>query len=256
MEEISAARTKMIKEIELMLGGQLVDVELDPEHYNLAFELALDRYRYRSNNAVEESFIFMNIQPDVSAYTLPDEIQEVVEVYRRTIGATGGGGASIDPFSLAFTNNLYMIQNPGGMGGGGSGFLAQYELAMGYQELAGRMFGRDVQFTWSAATKKILFHRRFQANEMIALQVYNTKPEEVLLKDPYARPWIRDYAHARCKIMLGVAYSKYSSLAGPQGGITLSGDAMKQEGQTELERLETELKNNADSQNGFGFVIG
>lgn len=249
-------REKIYKDVELLLGGQMVDVELDPEHYALAFDLALDRYRFRSDNALEESFVFLNAQPNVSEYTLPAEIQEVRDVYRRTIGATGGGGATIDPFSLAFTNNLYMIQNPGGLGGGGSGFLAQYDMAMGYQELAGRMFGRDVQFTWNAATKKIFFHRRFQSQETMALHVYNTKSEDVLLKDPYARVWLREYTLARSKIMLGEAYSKYGQMAGPQGGITLKGDALKTEGQAELERLETELKNQTDAHNGFGFVIG
>jgi hypothetical protein len=254
---ILPVRQKIIREIQLRLGGGMIDIELDPEHYDLAIEMALDRYRQRSQNAMEESFLFVTIQPDVATYTLPAEVQEVRDVYRRNIGATSGGGASIDPFSLAFTNNLYLLSNPGGLGGGGSGMLAQYEIAMGYQELVGRMFGRDVQFSWNTATKKITFHRRFQANEEIALHIYNTKPEEVLYADPYARPWLRDYGVAQCKMMLGEAYSKFQSgLAGPQGGIQLKGDSLKTEGQAELERLENEINQLLDGHEGYGFIIG
>ena len=57
------SRSKITKEIELRLGGQMVDVELDPEHYELAINKALEKYRQRSENAVEESFHYFQIQP-------------------------------------------------------------------------------------------------------------------------------------------------------------------------------------------------
>ena len=36
-----ALRDELIKEIELRLGGQMVDVELDPEHYDVALKKSL-----------------------------------------------------------------------------------------------------------------------------------------------------------------------------------------------------------------------
>lgn len=253
-------REKLITEVRLLLGSGMIDVELDPEHYDLAVDLALDRYRQGSGNAMEESFLFMTVQPDTPVYTLPQEVQEVRDVLRHNMGGTTGTGAQVDPFSLAYTNNLYLLSSPSGLQGSttsGSGMLSTYELASQYQELLGRMFGRDVMFTWNAATKKIFFHRRFTGNETIALQVYNTKPEDVLFIDPYARPWLRDYTLAKSKMMLGEAYAKFASgLAGPQGGITLKGDALKQEAQAELERLEQEVLFFKDSHMGMPFVIG
>ena len=44
---------KLQKEIELRLGGGMIDVELDPEHYELAADKALQKYRQRAENAVE-----------------------------------------------------------------------------------------------------------------------------------------------------------------------------------------------------------
>jgi hypothetical protein len=252
---MSELREEMIEEIQIMLGDGLIDVELDPKHYNVAIKKAVRRYRQRSSNSLQESFVFLEVQQDVSTYTLPAEIQEVRSVYRRSMTATTGG-MGFDPFGAAFANNIYMISNPGNLSTGGAGVLSTFDFAHQFQELAGRLFGRDMQFTWNAATKKIMFHRAFKGKEEIGLHVYMAQPEEVLLADPYARPWIQDYALAQAKFMLGEAYSKYGSLAGPQGGINLKGDAMKQEATVEMERLDLELKNTVDGNMGYGFLIG
>ena len=39
-----------------MLGDGMIDVELDPVHYETALDRALTRFRQRSPNAVEESY--------------------------------------------------------------------------------------------------------------------------------------------------------------------------------------------------------
>lgn len=250
------SRLQLIKEIQLRLGAGMIDIELDPEHYDLAITYALDRYRQRSSNSLEESYIFLDLQPDTTTYTLPNEVQEVTRVFRRGIGGNQGG-PQIDPFSLAFSNNLYLINNPGGMSAGGSGTLATYDLAMQFQSMAGRMFGRELLFTWEPVTHKITFERAFVAVETILLQAWNTRPESVLFSDTYARPWLRDYATAICKQMLGEARGKFSQIAGPQGGFQLNGEAMKTEAAAELERLEKELINLIDQRyGGYGFSIG
>ena len=72
-----AARDGVIREIELRLGGQMIDVELDPEHYHLSVDKALERFRQRSENAPEESLMVLPLLPDVQEYTLPNEVIEI-----------------------------------------------------------------------------------------------------------------------------------------------------------------------------------
>ena len=252
-------RQEMIEEIKLRLGAGMVDVELDPEHYDTATNIALRIYRQRSTNAQMEAFVFIEVQRDVATYTLPKNIQEVRDVMRNAM--TGQAGAYFDPFGASFTNNIFMLQSPGGgggAGGGGSatGNLATYDFAVSLQKLTGRMFGREVQYTWDGATKRITFHRKFASNEEIGLHVYMARDEESLLEDHYARPWIEDMATAQCKMMLGQGRGKYSSLAGPQGGITLNGAEMKQEGQAEATVLLEELKQGVEASMGYGFTFG
>lgn len=96
MATIQTNRQRLMNEIEIALGGSMVDIDLEQKDYDYAITVTLDRYRQRSGNSIEESFVFLDVQPDVAKYTLPREIQEVRSVYRNVIG--NSGGAAIDPF--------------------------------------------------------------------------------------------------------------------------------------------------------------
>lgn len=247
------ARQKLIREIKLSLGDGMVDLEADPEHYDLAIDKALDRYRTRSKNSTEESFIFLEVQPETAAYTLPNEVMEVRDVYRRGASGNTGGGTFFDPFSASITNSVYGIP----YASGSSGDLITYELALHYQELVGRMFGLELLYTWNKVTKKISFHRKFAFPEQVLLWCFNYRPESILLTSYDSKQWIRDYSIAATKYMIGEARSFFSSIPGPGGGVTLNGDALKNDALAEMQRLEEEVKAQVDgADEGYYFVIG
>jgi len=77
-----------------------------------------------------------------------------------------------------------------------------------------------------------------------------------LLDDYMAVQWIKDYTLAKCKYMLGEARSKFATVAGPQGGTSLNGDALKAEAQAEMEKLEQDLALAVAGGVGYGFTIG
>ena len=84
----------------------------------------------------------------------------------------------------------------------------------------------------------------------------NFRPDITLFKDIYSKPWIRDYTLAVCKVMLGQARSKFGQIAGPQGGTTLNVGEIKQQGLTEMERLDQEIGNFEEGGTPHSFVIG
>ena len=143
-----------------------------------------------------------------------------------------------------------------GAGGGYSAGLLTYELFNEYLDQAGRMFGRDINFTFDVVTKRLSIVRRPSGNEMLLIWVYNYRPDDVIISDPFARPWVRDYTLAWCKRMLGEAYSKYQSIVGPQGGTTLKGDALKNEATASMEKLERDLDLYIDNSMPLGIIIG
>jgi hypothetical protein len=70
------------------------------------------------------------------------------------------------------------------------------------------------------------------------------------------KPWVRDYTLAVCKVMLGEARSKFGNIAGPQGGTTLNGETLKQEGMAMMEKLDQEILLNMEGGNATSFIIG
>jgi len=125
-----------------------------------------------------------------------------------------------------------------------------------HQELVGRMFGSFIEFKWNTTSKKLTLLQRPRAEEGLLLYCYNYRPDSQLLEDYLASQWIKDYTLASCKYMLGEARSKFATIAGPQGGSTLNGDALKAEAQQEMDKLDAELTLQVSGGVGYGFTIG
>ena len=122
-ENTLALKQSVYDHCRTMLGDGMIEVELDPKHYETALERAIDKYKQRSESSVEESYGFLELQEDTNVYTLPEEVTNVRQIFRRTVGGANAseGGSFFDPFELAYTN-VYLLQS-GRIGG-----LATYEM--------------------------------------------------------------------------------------------------------------------------------
>lgn len=252
MTENENERQKIVDYCKTMLGDGMIDVELDPVHYNTAIDRALNKFRQRSSNAVEESYAFLTIEVDRNDYTLPQEVMQVRQIFRRSIGSRSGGGQGgtlFEPFNLAYSNTYLLTAT--NMGG-----LATYYAFASYQKQVGKMFGSEINFTFNRTTKKLTLMQRPRSEEEVLLWVYNYRPDFNLMQDPFANQWLKDYSLATCKLMLGEAREKFGQIASPQGGTTLNGTALKGEAKAELETLEMDLVNYKDGGTPLTFVIG
>lgn len=251
MSGVLTPQQEIIDDISRLLGSSMVEVELEPGDFQLSIKLALERYRQRSSNAVEEAYAFLQLMPNQTEYYLPKEIVDVRQIFRRGLGGTSGG-TYIDPFSLAYTN-LYLLQ--AGAGGGYTAGLLTFELFYQYQEQAGRMFGRDINYNWNTVSKKLTIMRMILGEETVLLWVTKVKPDDMILEDPFARPWVRSYALALCRQMLGEAYSKFGQIVGPQGGTTMKGTDLIATAKEEIEKLDQEILQYVDNGTPNSFVI-
>ena len=59
MAKVKSNRDKIIEDMRNLLGDGMVDVELDPDHYNVAVDKAITRYRMRSSNSMEYAGLFV-----------------------------------------------------------------------------------------------------------------------------------------------------------------------------------------------------
>jgi hypothetical protein len=252
-------RASITDYIRMRLGDGIVDVELEREHYEMSINQALIKYRQRAQNSVEESYAHLQLMPETQEYILPKEVQTIRAIYRRGIGSVTGTTASqFEPFSSGYLNTYMLVA--GRVGG-----LTNYELFVDYQKLAMRMFGGFMNYTFNPVTKKLSIVRKmpFQGvnppldqQESVLLWMYNTKPDQMIFNDTYAFPWIQEYAYSFAKRIIGEARSKFSQIAGPQGGASLNGDALKQEAVAEMEKLEEELKTYVDGSQPLTWVTG
>jgi hypothetical protein len=120
----------------------------------VAIDRALLRYRQRAGNGEEESYAFLELLPETQEYILPDEIMTVRQVFRRGIGSVSGTTASqFEPFASGYLNTYMLVA--GRVGG-----LVNYELFSQYQELAMRMFGGYMNFTWNPMSKRLTLVRK------------------------------------------------------------------------------------------------
>lgn len=339
-------RKEITDYIRFRLGDGMIDVELDPDHYKVAIDRALLRYRQRSGNSQEESYAFLELKPEVQEYILPNEIMDVRAAYRRGIGSVTGTTASqFEPFASGYLNTYMLVA--GRVGG-----LVNYELFSQYQELAMKMFGGYLNYTWNPVTKKLSIIRKIPdgghqyirlrtltadgtaiggtitletedpwvrivvgdpvvirncpisgyngnyvartvsddkktvtiditstlgatsvvgydmrrtetfspetdpPSETVLLWIYNKKPDSMIFNDHMAYPWIQDYALALSKDMLGQAREKFAQIAGPQGGSSLNGAALKAEAKAEMDALEEEIKRFIDGSHPYTWVTG
>jgi hypothetical protein len=243
-------RVTLMKRIELGLGSQMVDVELDVEHLNLAITIGINKLRQRSDGALLEKDIFLHVTKHVSEYTLPDEVQEVRRLYRRGVGAYTNGGVNFDPVDAAF-QNIYLLQ-PNRSGG-----LATWDFYSQFLETTERVFASQYNFTWDFNNHKLTLIRRPMADEEVVVRTYIRKSDDDLISDPYTGPWLLSYATAQAKYMLGEARDKFpGGFPGPNGSVVLNGAALKQEAQAEMDKLEIQLEKQVTSGDGYGFIIG
>jgi hypothetical protein len=193
----------------------------------------------------------MTLEMFVDTYTLPSEFINVRQVFRRTIGLeTGPSSSSFDPFSSAILNTYLLNYNY-------AGGMATYDFYAGYIELAARMFGGYLIFTFNPITKELRLVRTVKGSgEQILIWADVQRPEAELLQDPGAGVWLGDFTLATVKLIIGEAREKFGSIAGPGGGTTLNGSQMKSDGLQQQKDLLEDLKRYVDYSQPLTWIQG
>jgi hypothetical protein len=248
---LNELKEELFRNLRLRLGEGMVDLELDPEHFEAAYKYAVQIYRQRAQNATEETYTLMTLHAHQDVYTLPKEFINVRQVFRRTVGMeTGPAASSFDPFSSAILNTYLLNYN---LAGG----LATYDMYAGYVELSARMFGGYIVYTFNNVTKEIRLVRNIKGDgEQILIWADIQKPESTLLQDPGSSVWIGDWTLSQLKYTLGEAREKFAQIAGPGGGTSLNGASLKNEAKEMQLALLEDLKRYVDYSQPLTWIQG
>lgn len=113
--------------------------------------------------------------------------------------------------------------------------MADYSILNAYNEMYLRTIGNEGQ--WTTYGNKLVLSPTPDKSIKVAIR-FTAFPED---NDVRRDEWIRQYALAECKIILGRIRSKYSSLPGPRGDLSMDGDSLVSEGREEQAQLRERL---------------
>ena len=198
--------------VHAMLGGGMVDVELDPIHYETALTKALTRYRQRSDHSVEESYFFMPMVVDQNEYTLPNEIVEVRKLFRRGVGSRPGTSASGGPiFSQTYTAIASQTV-----------FSVNYNLASVGTTVVAVNSVDTINYSSNTGARTITFNTPLNAGDVVSIKLYTTSENGGgSLFDPFSLAYTNAYLLSSSN-MGGLAtydmFSQYQELVGRMFG--------------------------------------
>tara|TARA_R110000851_G_scaffold90126_5_gene196638 strand:+ start:1680 stop:2654 length:975 start_codon:yes stop_codon:yes gene_type:complete len=198
--------------VHTLLGGGMIDVELDPIHYQTALKKALTRFRQRSDNSVEESYLFLEMIPDQNDYILPNEVIEVRKIFRRSLGSrpsTTSGGGPI--FSQSYTAS-----------GSQTLFNINYNLSAIETKVVTVNGSATSAFSTDIGGRSITFNAPLNAGDIVEVSLYTSSASGGgSLFDPFSLAYTNAYLLSSSN-MGGLAtydmFSQYQELVGRMFG--------------------------------------
>ena len=210
---LATQKQEVFDYVHAFLGGGMVDVELDPIHYETALTKALTRYRQRSDYSVEESYLFLTTVVDQNEFVLPNEVIEVRKIFRRSIGSrpSTSAGASGPIFTTTATATASQ-----------SVFPANYNLSS-IDTIIVSVNGSDTSaFSPDYGSRTITFNSPLNAGDVVSIKLFASGANGGgSLFDPFSLAYTNAYLLSSSK-MGGLAtydfFSQYQELVGRMFG--------------------------------------
>lgn len=252
-------RLRLMKILKHQLGYPQRCVELSEEHFNIAVDNALDEFRRRADNAYKNAFLPFTLVRGQSTYYLndprnkTDKVVNVIKIHRVNSLGLSSIATEASIYAQSFYNQIY---------NGGNVDLVSVHLMSQLSESFEKIFAGNLMFSWDESSRQLTVLRKLlNEEERVVLEVAAERTEQELLLDRWAKQWLQGWAESELLEMLGLIRSKYGSLPGPNGGITLNGDQllnMADQKQTELLRQLTdyEVGNGIGNFGNTMFLIG
>jgi len=231
----------------LKLGAPLVTVELTDEHLDLVINEALEIYSKYAN--VDQKFIIVPLSTYVqgTGLTLPDNVIGVFSIDKNMASNEFGNLFAVDNSMMTsiFDMNAAMPR--------AFSFIS-FEIMAQYMSMINMFAGKNFDFNFNQRDKLlVLYPDPIAAGQTysalsIVIGVYIVRTEEQL----YGEAWIKKYALAEAKVLLGTIRKKFKGVQ-LLGGGTVDSD-IGIEGITERDNLLATLQ--ASESPVCGFNVG
>jgi hypothetical protein len=241
-------RLRLIKVLKGQMGWPSVCLELSEEQFNIAIDNALETFRQRADNAYAHRYVLMTLNPGQHSYYLndprskTDKIVNILKIGR--VNQLGGAQLSDPIYGQLFLPHAF---------GGNQMDLVSIHLMHQLSETFERIFAGNLVYTWDEATRQLMLHRDIRRSERVVLEVVMERTEQELLLDRWCKQWLQAWAIAELKETLGLIRTKYSAIAGPNGGVSMNGDTLLSEARLDFEDLQRQLNDYEVGNGGTNF---
>ena len=226
----------------LMLGGPVIDLELDQQQLSLGVDEALRMFEEWAPQSYFEYYTF-DTQPGVASYEMPCDVGLIRQVYytAQSCDAASQLGGSMPLGWIGDTG-----YGAGGLAWGAWGynrwqpywgFAGEWVLFKQYEDMFERTSGRNGAWEFVESDHKIKLYPTPQVAGGQATVHYLQRQKDW----SEVHQFMNEYGLALCKIMLGRIRGKYSQIVSPGQGITLDAQQLLQEGREEKLQLEKDL---------------
>lgn len=253
-------KTEALSWLKRKLGCGVVTVELTNDHVDDAFDTAVDWWVSR-RGVVKHSV--SAISSSISEYEMPDDCDEVIDVFFP--GIQLDAIAAVNPYVFIDVDQL-PVAYQALTGIPQTQFYSTYQQVIQHAQTARRIVGAEQSWEYEKDTNMLrIYPDQHKSGTAIARYLSNT----LVCDDPVApattpanefrklrvrdRELILRYAKAELTEVLGRIRGKYSEWPGAGGKVTLDGDTLRSEAQSEKIDLNNEIIGLSDP---VGFITG
>lgn len=251
-------RAKLIEVLKVQMGYPKVCVELTEASFDVAIGNALEEFRRRADNAYYDAHIVMQLIPGQQRYYLNDprngsnRIVNVLKIHRLNIMGMNSITGEASPYAQMYLQQLYSS---------GSFDILSIHLMASLAEDYNMIFAGDLSYNWIENTRELHIYKNVNKDERVVLECTLERTEQDLLTDRWAKQWLQHWAHAECLEQLGTIRSKYPTLPGAGGGLSLNGSELLAQSETMFQEAlrqiqDFEVGNGGIGYSGAAFLIG
>jgi hypothetical protein len=232
-----AIKTKqeLVEWIKRRLGYPVIQLEIENQQILDCIEDALLLFNRHSGDTNNRMAYVLVLSADVQEYDIPENVEAVLGFDNQ---ADVGSSVTVlfSPINQMY-NQGYINFFSSSFGGG----LTTFEMGMQYLELMHNTLEAQYQIDFNKYTHKLKIYPKPVQTMVGVLDAWvKYVPGENEKSTLYDEWWVREYAVALSKIILGHIWSKYTGMVIP-GGATLNGAQMLQQGLVEKKELEDKL---------------
>lgn len=222
------------------LGAPVLEINVDDDQLEDRIDEALEFFRLYHYDGIEKFYLKHKItQTDITNKYIP--VSPLVYGVTRVLPIVSGAASSKNIFDLQYQlrlNDLYDLTSTS---------VIYYSTVMSHLSMLDMVLNGHIIYRFNRYQDRLYLDINWdydvRENEYIIVECYRALDFDAYVR-LWSEPWLKHYVTALFKRAWATNLKKFSGMQLP-GGVTIDGQALYEEAQSEIKDLEDELVNKA-----------